>query len=75
MVFRENWKEGDKVRFCYPNAGMRYDRELARRHLKKGGVYTIAGFVLRRLGMRNLSRILLKEIPEFDFEPGMFSRL
>lgn len=61
-------KRGHKVKYCYPNNGYDYDRELCNKHLTQNSVYTVEFFEVESFS----SRIYLQEVPEIAFNTVMF---
>lgn len=62
---------GAKIRYAYTSTGFLSDQEGAKKHLKRGQVYTVAQIDVHS----SISYVELREIPGITFNTVMFSNV
>ena len=66
-----NTKIGSKVRFSFPENGMTYDKETARKYLKINETYTVKEINIGRWR----TDIILEEFPTIEFNSVQFENI
>lgn len=64
-------RQGDHVKFAFPENGMDYDKELAKAYLCVGETYTVEEIHVGR----SRAEIWLAEVPDTSFNSVLFERV